>query len=401
MQAMKAVKGFKTSGIFSGIKKDASKKDLMLIYSEVPAAAAAVFTLNLAAAAPIGISKSRLAAGTHQAVIVNSGNANACTGDQGLRSAIETTEILAKSLNISPDSVLVASTGIIGVQLPMEPIRDRMADLIDSLEDPSSMNAPEAIMTTDTFPKTATREIMLGGKTITLSGFSKGSGMIHPNMATMLGFIMTDASIEKTLLQKALSDATILSFNQVSVDGDTSTNDCVIVLANGAAENPAITDIGPDYSVFSDALKALCIDLSKLIAKDGEGATKLLESRVTGAYDDKTAQILSKSVISSSLVKAAFFGNDANWGRIVCALGYAGVPADLSKASVTLMSDGGIIPVFTEGVGIVFDEDLALKVLKCDTVIIQIELKDGKGSGTAWGCDLTYDYVKINGDYRS
>ncbi len=401
MQAMKTVKGFKTSGIFSGIKKDSSKKDLMLIFSEVPAAAAAVFTLNLAAAAPIAISKSHLASGTHQAVIVNSGNANACTGDQGLRSSIETTEIVSNSLNISPDSVLVASTGIIGVQLPMEPIRDRMTDLIDSLEDSSSMNAPEAIMTTDTFPKTATREIMLGGKPITLSGFSKGSGMIHPNMATMLGFIMTDASIEKALLQKALSDATVISFNQVSVDGDTSTNDCVIVLANGAAENPAITEIGPDYSIFSDALKALCIDLSKLIAKDGEGATKLLESRVTGACDDKTAQILSKSVISSSLVKAAFFGNDANWGRIVCALGYAGVPVDLSKASVTLMSDGGIIPVFTEGVGIVFDEDLALKVLMCDTVIIQIELKDGTGSGTAWGCDLTYDYVKINGDYRS
>lgn len=401
MQPLQSVKGFKTSGICSGIKKDPSKKDLMLIYSEVPAVAASVFTLNLAAAAPVVLSKQRLMNDNHQAVIVNSGNANACTGDLGLKNAMETTVLAAEALGISPDSVLVASTGIIGVQLPMDPIRNNISKLVDELEESSSMNAPEAIMTTDTFAKTACREISLGGKPVTLSGFSKGSGMIHPNMATMLGFIITDAAIDKILLQKALSEAATLSFNQVSVDGDTSTNDCTVVLANGMAENPKIVETDQDYSVFSEALKDLCIDLAKLIAKDGEGATKMLEARVTGAHDDKTARILSKAVISSSLVKAAFFGNDANWGRIVCALGYAGVPVDLLKAKVSLQSDNGSIAVYDQGAGIVFDEDIALKVLQAPTVTIQIALNDGSGSGVAWGCDLTYDYVKINGDYRS
>jgi len=273
--------------------------------------------------------------------------------------------------------------------------------LVETLGDSSSMDAPEAIMTTDTFPKTAYRTITLDGKSVTLSGFSKGSGMIHPNMGTMLGFIMTDAVIEKPLLQQALTEATVKSFNQVSVDGDTSTNDCAIVMANGMAGNTTISEAGDAYALFSQALTELCIDLAKQIAKDGEGATKMLEARVSGAADDNSARILSKSVIGSSLVKAAFFGNDANWGRIVCALGYAGVPVDLSKAAVTLVSDGGSLPVYSAGAGIVFDEDLALKVLQVPTVVIQIDLQDGSGSAIAWGCDLTYDYVKINGDYRS
>ncbi len=401
MQPMQSVKGFKTSGICSGIKKDSSKKDLMLIYSEVPAAAAGVFTLNLASAAPVILSKQRMTHDFHQAVLVNSGNANACTGELGLQNAVAATSLAADALGIEPGSVLNASTGIIGVQLPMAPFQKNMEKLVESLTDSSSMDAPEAIMTTDTFPKTASRKILLGGKSVTLSGFSKGSGMIHPNMATMLGFILTDAAIEKTLLQKALSEAAALSFNQVSVDGDTSTNDCALVLANGMAGNIKISDAGADYAIFSQALTEVCIDLAKLIAKDGEGATKMLESRVNGALDERTAQILAKSVIGSSLVKAAFFGNDANWGRIVCALGYAGVPVDLSTAKVTLISEGGSIMVYDQGAGIVFDEDLALKVLQCPVIIIQIDLKDGTGAGVAWGCDLTYDYVKINGDYRS
>lgn len=398
---MKAVKGFKTSGIYSGIKKDPGKKDLMLVYSEVPAVAAGVFTLNLAAAAPVTLSKQRLAYEKHQAILVNSGNANACTGALGMQNAIDATALIAAALSIPAEAVLTASTGIIGVQLPMEPFQRSTSLLIEALEESSSMNAPEAIMTTDTFPKTAFREVVIGGKTVTLSGFSKGSGMIHPNMGTMLGFIMTDAVIEKALLQQALAAAADKSFNQVSVDGDTSTNDCAFVMANGLAENPAIASVGEDYSVFTQALTELCIDLAKLIAKDGEGATKMLEARVNGAIDEKSARILSKSVIGSSLVKAAFFGNDANWGRIVCALGYAGVPVDLMKASVTLVSEGGSLPVYKDGAGIVFDEDLALKVLKHPTVIIQIDLQDGAGAAVAWGCDLTYEYVKINGDYRS
>ncbi len=401
MKTLKPVKGFKTAGLFSGIKKDPLKKDLMLIYSEAPAAAAGVFTLNLAAAAPVLLSKERLPFGFHQAVIVNSGNANACTGEQGLRNSAEVTALAADALGITPVSVLNASTGIIGVQLPMEPFRTTIKSLVDSLEDASSMNAPEAIMTTDTFPKVACREILLSGKTVTLSGFAKGSGMIHPNMGTMLGFIMTDAAIDKALLQKALNDATVISFNQVSVDGDTSTNDCALVLANGMADNPKITAANKDYVLFSKTLADLCIELAMMIAKDGEGASKLLEAHVSGAKDDLTARILSKSVIGSSLVKAAFFGNDANWGRIVCALGYAGVPVDLSKAKVSLVSEGGSLDVYDQGAGIVFDEELALNVMKCPSVTIQIELKDGNGHGVAWGCDLTYDYVKINGDYRS
>lgn len=401
MNPMKPVNGFKTAGIFSGIKKDPSKKDLMLIYSTVPAVAAGVFTLNLSAAAPVTLSKTRLSGDFHQAIIVNSGNANACTGEQGFNNAIEVTALAAEALGISKDSVLNASTGIIGVQLPMEPFRSKITTLVSSLEESSATNAPEAIMTTDTFPKTACRVITLGGKMVTLSGFAKGSGMIHPNMGTMLGFIMTDVSIDKTLLQNALNQATMLSFNQVSVDGDTSTNDCAIIMANGLAQNPKLTTSDEDYILFSKTLADLCIELAMMIAKDGEGATKMLEAHVSGAENDVTARILSKSVIGSSLVKAAFFGNDANWGRIVCALGYAGVPVDLYKAKVSLASEGGTLTVYDQGAGIVFDEELALKIMKCPAVTIQIELKDGNGSGVAWGCDLTYDYVKINGDYRS
>lgn len=401
MQALKPVKGFKTAGIFSGIKKDPSKKDLMLIYSEAPATAAGVFTLNLAAAAPVVLSKQNLIKSHHHAIIVNSGNANACTGTQGLQNAAETSRLVASELGIPEDSVLIASTGIIGIQMPMDPIRKGISALVHELEDSASMNAAEAIMTTDTFPKTASRSLTIGGKEVTLSGFSKGSGMIHPNMATMLAFIMTDAAISKELLQKALGDAAALSFNQVSVDGDTSTNDCAIVLANGLADNTAITIPNDDYTLFANTLAELCIDLAKLIAKDGEGATKLLEAKVTGAIDNAVALALSKAVISSSLVKAAFFGNDANWGRIVCAMGYAGVPFDLSKTRVTLCSTAGLLTVFDQGAGIVFDEAYALKVLSCSEITILIEMQEGNGSGVSWGCDLTYDYVKINGDYRS
>lgn len=401
MNKLIAVQGFKSAGIAAGIKKDATKKDLMLLYSEVPAVAAGVFTLNLAAAAPVVLSKERLGNAEHRAIIVNSGNANACTGQEGFENAQTVTALAASALGIDPAAVLTASTGIIGVQLPMTPFKNTISALAEALGDTAEPDAAEAIMTTDTFPKTAAIQVSIGGKTVTLSGFAKGSGMIHPNMGTMLGFIMTDAAIEKTLLQEALQQATALSFNQVSVDGDTSTNDCAFVLANGLAENPAIAVKNDDYHAFAAALTALCIELAMLIAKDGEGATKLLEARVTGASSDAAARVLAKSVIGSSLVKAAFFGNDANWGRIVCALGYAGVQTDLSAADVTLVSAGGSIKVYEKGAGLVFDEALALQVLNCDKVVTEIVLQDGSGSGVAWGCDLTYDYVKINGDYRS
>lgn len=401
MNKLLPVKGFKTAGIAAGIKKDKTRKDLMLIYSETPAVAAGVFTLNLAAAAPVRLSQERMETPHHRAVIVNSGNANACTGVEGHGNAVEITAMTAQALGIAPEAVLTASTGIIGVQLPMTPFREQIGPLAAALEDADSMNAPEAIMTTDTFPKTASRQVQLCGKDVTLSGFAKGSGMIHPNMGTMLGFVMTDAAISKTLLQQALSSATTLSFNQVSVDGDTSTNDCCFVLANGMAGNGEIVAEDQDYAVFASALTELCTELAMLIAKDGEGATKLLEAQVKGAVSDEAARSLAKAVIGSSLVKAAFFGNDANWGRIVCALGYAGVPVDLSQASVTLHSSGGSLMVFENGAGIVFDEALALQVLQCGQVTTEILLKDGSGSGVAWGCDLTYDYVKINGDYRS
>lgn len=401
MNGFLRVGGFKTAGIAAGIKKDATKKDLMLIYSETPAVCAGVFTLNLASAAPVVLSKSRMSSENHQAIIVNSGNANACTGEEGYRNAVRITKLAADALQIAPDAVLNASTGIIGVQLPMAPFEDNIEKLVGSLGESSSPNAPEAILTTDTFPKAVSKQIDLNGTTVTLSGFAKGSGMIHPNMATMLGFIMTDAAIEKDLLQTALSKATTVSFNQVSVDGDTSTNDCTFVMANGTAGNKKIVEADGNFELFYSALAELCIELAKLIARDGEGATKMLEVCVSGASDDIAARKLAKSVIGSSLVKAAFFGNDANWGRIVCALGYAGVAINLEKTVVTLKSAGGSVKVFENGAGIVFDEELALKVLKEGTVVTDITLQDGNGIGTAWGCDLTYDYVKINGDYRS
>lgn len=395
------VNGFKTAGISAGIKKGTTKKDMMLVFSDTPAVAAAVFTKNLAAAAPVHLSKAHMNSDFHQAVLVNSGNANACTGDSGHADAVQLTRAVAEQLGINPNAVLNASTGIIGIPLPMDVMVDSLPKLVSELSTGSMDDAAEAILTTDTFPKKASVTITLGGKPVTLSGFSKGSGMIHPNMATMLGFVLTDASISKPLLQKALSEATEISFNQVSVDGDTSTNDCVFVLANGTAGNEEICSDTSDYAVFAKALKEVCIQLAMLIAKDGEGATKLVEVNVTGAASDAAARALSKAVVASSLVKAALFGNDANWGRIVCALGYAGVDTDLSKASVSMKSAGGSLTVFKSGRGLVFDEDLALKVLKQPEVNIAIVLEDGTGSGTAWGCDLSYEYVKINGDYRS
>lgn len=394
-----APKGFLAAGVHAGIRKNKTKKDLALIWSECQANAAAVYTTNLVKGAPLLVTKKNLADGKARAMICNSGNANTCNAN-GVEIAEAVAALVGKEMNCSASDVIVASTGVIGLTLDIAPFEQGVPMLKTALKK-DALAAAEAIMTTDTKPKECAVEFELSGKVCRLGGIAKGSGMIAPNMATMLVFLTTDAAISSELLQKAISEDVKTSFNMVSVDGDTSTNDMMSVLANGKAGNVEITDENEDYEKFCAALHAVTEKLCRMIAKDGEGATKLIECRLTGAKDEISAKKLAKSVIQSSLLKAAMFGADANWGRVLCALGYADAEADVTKIDVSFLSKAGTVDVCSYGAGLPFDEATAKKVLSEDEIIISVVLRDGSASATAWGCDLTYDYVKINGDYRT
>ncbi len=395
-----AAKGFLAAGIHCGIRKNKNKKDLALIFSRRPAAAAAVYTQNLVKGAPLAVTKANLADGKAQAVICNSGIANTCNAD-GREKAQKMCALAAKALNISPQDVVVASTGVIGQPLPLEPMEAGVGILAEQLSETGSTAACEAIMTTDTYPKEFAVEFTLGGKPCRMGGIAKGSGMIHPNMATMLVFLTTDAAISPEMLQKALSGDIRKTFNMLSVDGDTSTNDMVVLLANGMAGNPEITREGEDFNAFMTALNTVNVHLCRCLAGDGEGATKLLECTVTGAGDPETARTVAKSVICSSLTKTAMFGADANWGRVLCAIGYSGADVDVDRIAVSFRSAAGTIPVCENGAGIPFSEEIAKKILLEKEIEILVDLGSGGETATAWGCDLTYDYVRINGDYRT
>ena len=395
-----AAQGFVAGGVHCGIRKNKSKPDLAMIYSEKLCAAAAVYTQNLVKGAPILVTKKNIENGRAQAVICNSGNANTCNAD-GVEKAERMCAIAGEVLGIHPADVVVASTGVIGQVLPIEPIESAAQALKDSLSPTGSRAAATAIMTTDTIPKEAAVEVEIGGKTVKIGGISKGSGMIHPNMATMLCFVTTDCAISPEMLQKAITASADETFNMISIDGDTSTNDTYAVLANGMAGNPEITAEGPDFDLFCDALQAVCRTLSKLMAGDGEGATKLLVCQTTGAKDRATARTVAKSVICSTLFKAAMFGADANWGRVLCAIGYSGAAVDVDKIDVSFRSAAGQVDVCQNGAGIPFSEEEASRVLGEKEITILVHLHQGEASAEAYGCDLTYDYVKINGDYRT
>ena len=395
-----AAKGFTANGIHCGIRKNKSKRDLALIYSEVRANAAAVYTTNKVKGAPLTVTKNNISDGYAQAIICNSGNANTCNAN-GIEIATETCEILAGKLGINAGDIVVASTGVIGQPLDITPIADGMNALVAGLGDDGSANAAEGIMTTDTKMKEIAVSFTVGGKECRIGGIAKGSGMIHPNMATMLVFITTDCAISTPLLQAALSTDIQSTFNMTSVDGDTSTNDMVTILTNGMAKNAEICDTGADFDEFMKALNTVTVYLCRAIAADGEGATKLLECEVSGAATLTDARIIAKSVICSSLVKAAMFGSDANWGRILCAIGYSGATVDITKVDVTFKSKKGEILVCRDGAGVDFSEETAKEILLEDEITIKVKLGDGDAESVAWGCDLTYDYVKINGDYRT
>ncbi len=395
-----AAQGFVAGGIHCGVRKNKSKPDLAMIYSEAPCAAAAVYTQNLVKGAPILVTQKNIADGAAKAVICNSGNANTCNAD-GEEKAQAMCDLTAQALGIAPQDVVVASTGVIGQVLPIEPIQAGIPELVKALSADGSHAAATAIMTTDTIAKEAAAEVEIGGKTVKVGGISKGSGMIHPNMATMLCFVTTDCAISPAMLDKAIHQVTEKTFNMISVDGDTSTNDTFAILANGAAGNPEITAPGPDYDAFAEALEAVCRQLSKLMAGDGEGATKLLICRVDGAADLSMARTVSKSVICSTLFKAAMFGADANWGRVLCAIGYSGAAVDVNKIDVSFRSAKGQVDVCQNGAGIPFSEEKASRVLSEHEIEILVHLHLGEASAEAYGCDLTYDYVKINGDYRT
>lgn len=394
-----AAKGFKASGVHCGIRKQTTKKDLALIVSEIPAAAAAVYTQNLVKGAPIYVTKENISDGKAMAIICNSGNANTCNAN-GIEIAEQMCELTQKFTGINKKDVIVASTGVIGQPLSIEPIAEGMDALVKGLGD-NSDDAAQAIMTTDTVKKEIAVEFELDGKKCVIGGIAKGSGMIHPNMATMLVFVTTDVSISSAMLQKALRNDVKNSFNMISVDGDTSTNDMVCVMANGLAGNKEINDEGEDFEIFKKALNEVTVNLCRKIAGDGEGATKLLECIVSGAKSDSEAKGAAKSVICSSLLKAAMFGADANWGRVLCALGYSGENLDVNKIDVRFKSDKGEILVCKKGAGVDFSEEKAKEILLEKEIQILVDLNDGQYSATAWGCDLTYDYVRINGDYRS
>ena len=394
-----AAKGFTANGIHCGIRKNKTKRDLALIVSEVPAAAAATYTQNLVKGAPLTVTKNNIANGVARAVICNSGNANTCNAN-GIEIAEQTCALLAKELGICPTDVVVASTGVIGQPLDITPIQEGIPSLVAGLGNYSHY-ACEGIMTTDTIVKEIAFEFEIDGTPCHIGGIAKGSGMIHPNMATMLVFVTTDCKITPQMLQKALSADIQTSFNMISIDGDTSTNDMVSVLANGMAGNREIDGEGEAYEAFCKALNAVTTYLCRKIAADGEGATKLLECKVCGAKDDLTAKTVAKSVICSSLFKAAMFGADANWGRVLCAIGYSGADVDVAKVGVAFRSNKGTVVVCEKGAGVEFSEEKAKEVLLEKEIEVLITLGDGAGKATAWGCDLTYDYVKINGDYRT
>ena len=395
-----AAKGFKANGVHCGIRKNHSKKDLALIVSEQRASAAAVYTTNLVKGAPLTVTKKNISNGYAQAVICNSGNANTCNWN-GIQIAEEMCTLVAKKTGIFANDVVVASTGVIGQVLDITPIAEGMDALVEGLSTENGAAAAQAIITTDTVPKEIAVEFTLGGKTCRMGGIAKGSGMIHPNMATMLVFITTDAAISPAMLQKALSNDITKTFNMLSIDGDTSTNGMVTVLANGMAGNPEITDEGWEFETFMEALNTITIQLCRMIAGDGEGATKLLECVAVGADTEEAAKLAAKSVICSSLLKAAMFGADANWGRVLCAIGYSGADVDVSKIGVSFKSAKGEVVVCMNGAGVPFSEEEAKEILLEKEIEIFVSLGDGPYGATAWGCDLTYDYVKINGDYRT
>jgi len=387
--------GFKASGVKARIKYD--KKDLAVIVSDVPAVAAGVFTTNKVKAAPVALSAEHLVNGIAQAVVANSGCANACTGMPGMEAAREMARVTAKCLGIKPEDVIVASTGVIGQELPMDRIIPGIARAVDALSREGGRDAAEAIMTTDTVPKEAAVQFTLDGRTVTVAGMAKGSGMIYPNMATMLGFLTSDVNIEPHILKKALKFAADRTFNMVTVDGDTSTNDSLVILANGKAGNIRIEREDDRYSVFLGALMEVCANLAKMIARDGEGATKLVEVRVKNAPSFAEARTVAMAVANSNLVKTAIFGEDANWGRIICAVGYSGVDVDPDRIDIFL----GDEKMAENGRGLNFSEERAKKILRQDNVSITVDLHMGDAEATAWTCDFSYDYVRINADYRT
>ena len=398
-----APKGFLASGLNAGIKNQ-TKKDMAMVFSSTPCTAAGVFTTNLVKAAPVKWDKEIVTTSPYvQAVVVNSGIANACTGAEGLGYCADTAAEAAAALNIPKTAVLVASTGVIGKQLPIDKIKSgvtALSKVLGSSREDAKL-AAEAIMTTDTKSKEVACTLELGGKQVTVAGMCKGSGMIHPNMCTMLCFVTTDAAISHELLQKALSEDVVDTFNMISVDGDTSTNDTVLVMANGQAENTPITKEGKDYKTFCEALHFIMLELSKKIAGDGEGCTCLFEATVIGAKDKNQARTIAKSVVCSSLTKAAVFGHDANWGRILCAMGYSGAQFDPEVVDIWLESKAGTIKIVENGIATDYSEETATKILSEEEVIAKMDIKEGNETATAFGCDLTYEYVKINGDYRS
>ena len=395
-----AATGFTAGGVHCGIRKSRAKRDLGLIYSSVPAQAAAVYTTNLVKGAPLVVTKRHLADGVAQACIINSGNANTCNAN-GEEIAEKTASLLASALGIKAEDVVVASTGVIGQPMTIEPFERGIPALVKDLSTDGSARAAEAIMTTDTVKKEIAISFEIGGKTVKMGGIAKGSGMIHPNMATMLVFLTTDCAITSSMLRKALSTDVESTFNMVSVDGDTSTNDMVTILANGSAGNPLIEKKGEDFTTFMQALNSVTVALCKALAADGEGATKFLECAVTGAKTLADAKKAAKAVICSSLVKAAMFGSDANWGRVLCAIGYSGAEVDVTKVDVSFMSSKGRISVCEKGASVDFSEEIAKEILSEKEITIAVTLHDGAASSVAWGSDLTYDYVRINGDYRT
>ena len=394
-----APKGFRANGIHCGIRKSKTKKDFALIVSDVRASAAGVYTQNLVKGAPVTVTKKNIADGYAQAIICNSGNANTCNSD-GIEIAEKMCALLERESDIKSCDVVVASTGVIGQKLDISPMEEHFSELWAGLGNASDA-AAEAIMTTDTVKKSVSVEFEIGGTVCRIGAIAKGVGMVCPNMATNLIFVTTDAAISPEMLQKALSDDVKTSFNMVSVDGDQSTNDTCCILANGLAGNAYIDGKGADFKAFCKALNYCTVKLSRMIAKDGEGATKLIECRVTGADRGCSAKAVARAIIKSSLVKAAMFGADANWGRVLCAIGYAGVKLDVGKIDVEFSSVKGCLPVCKGGYGIDFSEELAKEILSEDEVVISVNLNSGNSKATAWGCDLTYDYVKINGDYRT
>lgn len=395
-----APKGFKASGVHAGIRRNKMKKDLALIVAEKPCVASAVYTRNKVFGAPITVTRKNLENGIAEAVICNSGNANTCNAD-GVEKAAAMTKLVELHTGIKSENVIVASTGVIGQTLPIEPIENAMSSLVGALSLEGSGDAANAIMTTDTVKKEFAVETVIDGKTVRIGAIAKGSGMIHPNMATMLAFVTSDVSISKEMLDKVAKEVVDDTINMISVDGDTSTNDMMTVMASGLAGNAEIDCDGEDYKIFKESLFALLKKTAMTLAKDGEGATKLVECQVVGGSDVKIAKAIAKSVITSSLLKAALFASDANWGRILCAIGYTEGDFDITKVDVKLVSKVGEITVCENGSGVEFSEEKATKVLDTDEVTVYVDMKDGEASATAWGCDLTYDYVKINADYRT